>query len=147
LWRENQTTFLWLYTRKSFTWEVVWFSYHNSCPKTFEFVFSFFSNKNKPNLNIKRGAFLIGIIGVVASVVTECFYYNEQTRVYFHIALSLVAFFCYIGILLAYHSERVIYYTPFFIVIVSFFNMDYCEMFWFRNIWPWLLLVEKIGVN
>ncbi|KAI6191045.1 hypothetical protein M3Y97_00185100 [Aphelenchoides bicaudatus] len=67
--------------------------------------------------HVHRGAFLIGIIGIVASVITECFYFNEPVRVYFHIALSLVAFFCYIGILLAYHSERVIFYTPFFFII------------------------------
>jgi len=67
--------------------------------------------------HVHRGAFIISIIGILASVVTLCFYLNEPIKAYFHITLTLIAFLCYLGLVVGNNSEHHALYWPFLIVI------------------------------
>ena len=71
--------------------------------------------------HVHRGAFIIAIVGILASILTIIFYMNEPAanRAYLHLLLTFGALLVYLAVAVGNNFEQPGYYWPFLLFIVS----------------------------
>ncbi|KAI6240384.1 hypothetical protein M3Y99_00470500 [Aphelenchoides fujianensis] len=68
--------------------------------------------------HVHRAAFLLSAIGVFASVFTASFYFYDSTPFpRLHVILSLIAFLCYLLLIVGNYIESAALYYPFLLII------------------------------